>query len=92
MHRLSSEYEFIRSREYFEMKIIEMFLRQCLFDLKTTVTFKETASTNENSREIIKLVDFFVSKNSKISVEFATSILNYLEIITGTKKTYYYLY
>lgn len=80
MHRLSLEYELVKPREYFEVKLIEFFLKQCISDAKKAGSVKETSAANENSRELIKLIDFFAKKNERISVDLASSKLGFFSI------------
>ncbi|CAF0785781.1 unnamed protein product [Brachionus calyciflorus] len=80
LHRLSKEYTFIKPIELIELKLIESSLKHCISEHKKQNTGKEHMIALENSREMIKLVDYFVSQNiSTISEKLVSSTITLLD-------------
>lgn len=73
IHRLSKEFELLKPIELIEQRLLEMSIHRIDSDFKKATTIKETTAANENSREVIKLIDFIVCKHTEVSEKLISS-------------------
>ena len=76
IHRLSKEFDLLKPIESIEQRLLEMSIQRIDSDFKKATTIKETTAANENSREVIKLIDFIVCKHTDVSEKLISSNSN----------------
>lgn len=61
LHRLGKEFNLITPIDVIELRILEMSVQRCCTEVKKSASSKDHQSDMENSRELMKLIDNFVS-------------------------------
>lgn len=90
MNRLSKEYILLKPIESIELQILEMCLQKINYDSKKISNSKDQALFNENSRELIKIIDYFISKNNKITEKLASLTISLLDQMRTFDKFHYH--
>jgi hypothetical protein len=90
MNRLSKEYILLKPIDSIELQLLEMSLQKLNYDSKKISNSKDQATFIENSRELIKIVDYFISKTNKITEKLVSLTISLLDQMRTFDKFHYH--
>jgi hypothetical protein len=69
----------IKPIDQIELHLLELCVERTSSDLAKAVTIKDVSAANENARELIKLIDQFVSETKTISEKLISASITLLD-------------